>query len=128
MKKHFVTFYSPGTMFAEETSKEIDSWDVNKAIELSKSIVVRYNATPYGFIFSTSESTDWEPRQIAKSPMYYLGGTIKTLEDVESENNPEDHILIQNMRFNGYNRIIENNNSWKSVHPLNDDDIVLQVS
>jgi hypothetical protein len=31
VKQHFVTFYSPGTFFAETSEKPIDSWDVEKA-------------------------------------------------------------------------------------------------
>lgn len=52
MKKHFVIFYSPGTFFNEESTLPIDSWDIDKAIEMSKSIKERYNATPFGFCLS----------------------------------------------------------------------------
>ena len=31
IQKHFITFVSPGTFVHEETEKEIDSWDVEKA-------------------------------------------------------------------------------------------------
>jgi tRNA/tmRNA/rRNA uracil-C5-methylase (TrmA/RlmC/RlmD family) len=47
MKKHFVTFLSPGTFFNEETTKPIDSWDVAKALEMSKTVVERYEQRPY---------------------------------------------------------------------------------
>lgn len=58
MEKHFVKFYSAGSFVAEETVKEIDSWDVNKAIEMSKDITERYGAKPYGFRFITKGRTD----------------------------------------------------------------------
>lgn len=49
MEKHFVKFYSAGIFVAEETVKEIDCWDMDKAIEMSKDIAERYGAKPYGF-------------------------------------------------------------------------------
>ena len=55
MKKHFVTFYSPGTFVAEQTTKPIDSWDVELAVSMSGEIKERYGALPYGFQFSTRE-------------------------------------------------------------------------
>jgi len=51
MKKHFVTFCSPGSFVSEETTKPIESWDTEKAIILSKEITERYNSKPYGFYF-----------------------------------------------------------------------------
>lgn len=127
LKKHFVTFYSPGTFVAEDDTMPIDGWDVEKAVEMARSITQRYNATPYGFQFTTRARNDEEldSKIVQKSPMYYLGGKVETLEEVEARNDPDERTLLANMRGNGYDRIIVNTNSWKWTQPLHDDDIVL---
>jgi len=127
MKKHFVTFYSPGSFVSEETTKEIDEWSTKKAIEMADAITERYNAKPYGFQFKTRERTDDEldSKITEKSNMYYLGGEVFTLAEVKARNDPSDRILISNMECNGYDRIIVNNNSWQFTAPLDDGDIVL---
>lgn len=129
MKKHFVRFLSPGTFVSEETTKEIDSWDIDKAVEMSKTILERYDARPYGFYFITRERSDNEldSHESAKSNMYYLGGTIYTLDDMKAIGNPDDRIFIQNMKINGWERCVENNNSWKFIHPLFPGDVVLDI-
>ena len=63
----------------------------------------------------------------ATSPMYYLGGTILTLEEIEAKNDPNDNILISNMKCNGFDRVVVNSNSYRWTQPLYKDDIVLQV-
>jgi hypothetical protein len=128
IEKHFVTFLSPGIFFNETTTKEIDSWDVNKALEMSRNIVERYDATPYAFYFTTRARDDFDldSKQVAESAMYYLGGEVKTLKQIELECDSNNDILLQNMRSNGYKKVIINSGSWKGVHPLGDNDIVLQ--
>jgi len=93
-----------------------------------KGIKERHGATPYGFYFSTRgrRDGDLDSKVIATSPMYYLGGKIETLVEVKLRNDPKEETLRWNMEHNGYNRIITNTNSYKSVFPLKDDDIVLQ--
>ena len=127
IKQNYVTFYSPGTFFNEEFTKEIDSWDVQEAIKMSKEITERHNSTPYGFQFITRgrEDSDIDSHLITKSNMYYLGGTILTLADVKAKNDPADKILISNMEGNNWDRIIVNNNSWKHTAVFRDEDIVL---
>lgn len=127
MKQHFVTFYSPGTFFAEETTKPIDEWDPEAAIIMAEGIVERHGAKPYGFAFSTRErgGADLDSRQTAKSGMYFLGGRIETLEEVEARNDPKERVLRSNMRGNGWDRIVVNDNSWRTVQPLRDGDVVL---
>jgi hypothetical protein len=127
MQKHFVTFFSPGTFVSEDTTKEIDSWDVEKAKKMAHSITERYAATPFGFQFTTRSrgSDDLDSKVSAKSPMYYLGGKVETLEEVEARNDPKEEILRANMRCNGWHRIITNTNSWKHTAPLNKGDVVL---
>lgn len=129
MKKHFVTFYSPGTFVAEETTKEIDSWDTQKAIEMSKNIKERHGALPYGFQFHTCKRSfrDFNNKEIKRSNMYYLGGEILTLAEVEAKNDPSNKILISNMKCNNWDKIIVNTNSWKWTQPLNPDDIILNM-
>lgn len=128
MQKLFVHFYSPGTFFAEETRKPIDSWDVEKAKEMATSIKERYNAIPYGFCFSTRERTedDLDSREIKRSQMYYFKGKIRTLAEVKKDNLNNESILRINMEGNGYKRVVTGNAPYRWTQPLNDDDVVLE--
>ena len=130
MKKHFVTFYSPGTLVAETSTKPIEAWDEEEAVEMAKSIKERHGATPYGFRFTTRGRgwDDLNSREIAKSGMYYLGGRIDTLEEVKARRSDADRILILNMEGNGYDKVIVNTNSYKSTHFFDDKkDVLLDV-
>ena len=42
MQRHYVTFYSPGSFYAETTTKEIEGWNIETALEISKEIVEIY--------------------------------------------------------------------------------------
>lgn len=129
MQQHFVTFYSPGTFVAEETTKPLDAWSVDLAVRMAREIKERHGAVPYGFRFSTRERgpDDLDSHESARGPMYYLGGKVETLEQVKARATEKDRILIRNMEGNGWHRIITNNNSWRWTQPLNDDDVVLDV-
>jgi len=129
MEQHFVTFYSPGTFFSETTTKTIPSWDTAASVEMARGIVERYEARPYAFRFSTRSRgpDDLDSRVTAQSGYFFLGGKVLTLSDVEGRNDPKDHILISNMRNNGYDKIVVNTNSWKWTQPLGADDVVLDV-
>ena len=50
---HFVTFYSPGSFVAEETTKPIASWDIEAAKKMARTVSERYASKPYGFQFTT---------------------------------------------------------------------------
>lgn len=127
MKKDFVTFYSPGTFVAELTTKPIDKWDVAEAREMAESITERHGARPYAFQFETRERgpDDLDSSVIGSSGLYYLGGEVRTLEEVEAENNPDESILLSNMRCNGWDRIITSTEGWKWTQPLYEKDVVL---
>ena len=127
MEKHFVEFYSPGTFVAEISTKPIDSWDVNLAQEMAHEVIERYNATPYAFCFTTRsrDENDLDSREIARSGTYHLGGRIETLAEVEARNDPKESILRSNMRGNNIERVVINDNSWRSTQPLGKNDVVL---
>ena len=129
MKAHFVTFFSPGTFLAESTTKPIHSWNVDEAVKMSRTIKERYGALPYGFQFSTRTRgvNDLDSKVDKKSHMYYLGGRIETLKEVEARNDPKEEILRDNMRCNGYDRIVVNDNSWRWTQPFNKGDVVLDI-
>jgi hypothetical protein len=129
MKKHFVTFYSPGTFVAESTTKPIPSWDVKLALEMVKFIVERHNATPYAFHFSTREQgeEDLDSRETKTSNLYYLHGKVETLAQVKARALPKEKILLSNMECNGWDRIITSTRGWKWTQPLHKSDVVLNV-
>lgn len=127
MEKHFVTFYSPGTFFHEETTKPIASWNVATAKKMARKIVERYNAKPFGFRFCTRTrgEQDLDSKVAKESPMYYLGGQVETLEQVKARATKKDSILVSNMEGNQWDRVITNANSYKVTQPLMADDVVL---
>jgi len=128
MEAHFVTFFSPGTIVAEKSERPIDSWDVETAKRLARTIHERHGALPYAFQFTTRTrgEQDLDSKVTEQSPLYYLGGTVETLDQVKARATAKDRILISNMEGNGYKRIITNRNSWKWTAPLTDDDVVLE--
>lgn len=127
--KHFVRFYSPGTLTAETTIKPINKWDKSKAIQMSKEIKERHGALPYRFCFFCRgrKTGDLDSDMIATSRMYYLGGIVKTLEEIKSEKDRKNRILISNMEGNKWNKIVINNNSYTWTQPLKDKDEVLNI-
>ena len=127
MQKHFVTFYSPGTFVSEATEKPVEAWDVKIACRMARKIKERYAATPYAFRFSTRGrgDNDLDSKITATSPLYYLGGTVRTAEEVLAGTDPKEDILRLNVSGNGYKRIIVNDNSWRFTAPLEEGDVVL---
>lgn len=129
MEKHFVTFFYPGTFCAEFTSKSIDAWNVDEAVEMARSIVERHGAKPYGFQFSTRgrEDDELDSKVIDKSGMYFLGGEVSTVEQVRKRADPSEKILLSNMEINGYEAVVHNKNSYSWTQPLGENDVVLDV-
>ena len=127
IQQHFVEFSSPGTFFPEQTAKAVESWDVQKAVEMSREITERYGSKPYGFRFYTWSRgpNDLDSRVSARSVFYWLGGDIRTAEEVLSGNDPREDILRSNVRINSFRRVITNHNSWSFTSVLGDDDVVL---
>lgn len=127
MKKHFITFYSPGTFVAEQSTKEIDSWDVERAKKMANEVSERYGATPYGFRFSTRErgEHDLDSTVTKTSPMHYMNCKVETLDEIEARNDPKDEILRSNMRCNGYDKVVRSVKGWAWAQPLLNNDVVL---
>lgn len=131
MQAHFVTFYSPGTFVAEQSTKPIGSWDVEEAVKMADEIEERYGAVPYGFQFTTRSRADDElnSKVTATSPTYYLPHCkIETLVEIEARNDPKEETLRGNMRCNGWDKVVRTTKGWKWTQPLRDGDVALAES
>jgi hypothetical protein len=135
MRKHYAVFFSPGTLIAESSFREVPSWDPAIAAKLAQGIVERYDATPYAFRFETQIEHDpvpdgeggmlkVQPRTITKSGLYFLGGTLVTLDDVERRNDPKESILRFNMRENSVVVCENRENRFRSTIPFEEDDVL----
>ena len=134
-KQHFVTFYSPGTMFDERTTRSIDEWDAKKAAKVASGIVERHGAKPYGFQFETRIVADdiddgsggklkVQPKTVETSGMHFLGGHLETVDDVAKRVDPKEDILLRNMRCNGWWVICVTVNGYRSTHRFEADSIL----
>ena len=138
MRKHKVTFYSPGTFMSESSSFDIDSWDTAKAVEMSEKIIERYNAKPYGFVFTTilvhEDVPDGEggflhveSKKVKESGIHFLGGRLETYTEVVNRNDPKEEILRSNMRGNEQWIVCINTNSFRSTMPFDEEDCIVDA-
>lgn len=138
MRKHQVTFYSPGTLFSESSIYDIDSWDTAKAVELAEKVMERYNAKPYGFVFETVIVAEDVPdgeggtlkvqsKLVKKSGIHFLGGRLETYDDVLDRNDKKEEILRSNMRGNEMWIVCVNDNSWRSTIPFDEKDCIVDA-
>jgi len=136
MRRHYVVYSSPGTFVDEETSREVAAWDVEAAAAGAADVTERHGAKPYGFQFVTVLVADpipdgeggtlaVEPREVARSGMHFLGGTLLTLDSIRQRADPRDSILISNMEGNDWPVVVENNNSWRTVRPFGEEDCIV---
>jgi hypothetical protein len=127
MEQHFVTFFSPGTFFAEQTTLPIDSWDVEQAKQMAATVTERYNAKPYAFQFSTRSRSDSEldSSVSAKSKMYFINCRIRTVAEVEANSDPKEQTLLANMKGNGWGAIAQTITGWKWSQPFEEGDVLL---
>ena len=134
-RKHFVTFYSPGTFVSEESTRPIEEWDTVKACRMAKGVTERYGAKPFGFRFSTCIVSDpvsdgeggelaVQAKEVQRSGIYHLGGTLLTYDDVNARARKGDEILLGNMRSHSP-IVVENANSWRSTTAFNEEDVLL---
>jgi hypothetical protein len=138
-RKHYVTFYSPGSFMAETSTYEIAERDPRLAVAQAEKVVERHGAKPYGFRFETRIVADpvpdgeggtlnVEPKTVDESGTYFLGGKIETLDDVELRGDPKEDILRSNMRSNGWYIVCVNCNSYRSVQPFGVKDFVVDAT
>jgi hypothetical protein len=129
MEKQFVTFLSPGTFFAENSTLPIDSWDVDVAMTMAAKVTERYNAKPYGFYFSTRERSeeDLDSHETKRSATYYLPHCrVMTLDEIKARNDPKDSTLICNMECNRHDKVVTTTSGWKWTQPFEKDDVLLE--
>lgn len=138
MRKHYVTFYSPGTLFMEQTTRPIEAWDPKLAIGVGADVVERYGAKPFAFSFSTRIERDpvpddeggtlkVEPKTVATSCRYFIGerGTWDLLRLSQMKETPESEILRSNMRCNDWPIVIESRRSYRVTQPFESHDVVI---
>lgn len=137
--QHLAVFYSPGTFFHEEMSIILDKPTVAEAVAASKGVVERYGATPFGFQIveqivgdpvpdGRGGTLDVMPKKVRTSGMYFLGGRLRKLDDIEAVADPSESILVSNMRANDQPVVVENTNSWKSTHVFGENDVLLDAT
>lgn len=104
--KHRVTYFTPGILFPEEYTHDIEERDPQLAVE-------RAPANTYCFNFYDVEEApdlgaDFKVVPVAKNKTkrYYIGGTLYTLAEVEALGKGME-ILASNMRGNHWDRIIK---------------------
>jgi hypothetical protein len=132
-----VEFFSPGTLFAETSSRKISEWDTREAVRLSEQILERHGAVPYGFRFRTQLVSDpvpdgeggklkVTPKCVEESPTYYLGGRVETWDEIVARADKREDIMRSNMRGNGWPLVVVIDRKYRSTLPFLPDQKIVE--
>jgi hypothetical protein len=135
-KRSFVVFLSPGTFVSEQSERPIEAWDPKAAMGLAEQIVERHNARPYGFYFverlvappipdGQGGTMEVQPKDIKESGVYYIDGTLRTVDQVQAAADPSESILLSNMEFNEWPIVVTTARSWKYTAIFREEDFVV---
>lgn len=115
-RQSFAAFYSPGTIVSEKTRKPCRRGDVKGAVKLMEGVEERHGATPFGFVFEDGNGK-------SLSGVHFVTGKVMRYDEIPETD--DNHILRSNMRCNNWPLVVENRNSYRSVHPFKEDDVVV---
>ena len=123
MTKHIVIFSWPGFFFADSKPHPISDWNVTEAMKIARD----YKDLPYCFQFITRERADddLDSHVSKRSGMFYIGGTVFTLDEIKAEHDPNNRILLSNMENNNWDRIIRVR-GW--TQPFEEGDHIVDIS
>lgn len=138
-RKHYVTFLSPGTFFNEESDRPIAEWDPRAAVALADTIVERYGATPYAFMFSTRLEAEPIPdgeggtlgvasKTVTTSGRYYLGGKLLTVDEIAARAAPDESILLSNMKCNDWPIVVEIARKYRTIQPFEENAVIVDAT
>lgn len=105
MLKHFVIFIISAKFGTDIIEREIESWDPKLACNLIKTLITY----PLAFYFETKSCVNTESNYFVTektSNMFFINGVISSLQELQDRNNPEDSILISQLKQNNVENFI----------------------
>lgn len=98
----FVKFWRRGVFVDEDSNRSVASRDIGALLIPDTAYALEFYDRrvhdDHGVVLS-SEPFNWSPR-------FFIGGRIMTAQEVEREI-PDHDILLDNMRINGWDRVIQ---------------------
>jgi len=124
-RKHFIQFQYSGSFFSEETSVEIVERDPSKIEVPPGAYCFSFYDQIVGTIIESigDKEIAVNSAQLDKSPTYYYGGKVYTVEELKKKF-PNEQTLITNVEINSCKRTIKcRNGNWRF---FKDDDVLIE--
>lgn len=114
---YYARYYSAGTFVAERSDVELTGMSTYEAAQKAKSVVERFGARPYAFVFLQGDAK----QQVGGT--HFLGGSLLRMDDVVHDKDKE--ILMFNMKTNRHPIAIMVTNGYTSHHYFEEQDVVV---
>lgn len=119
MIQHYVKFYFPGVIIADESMEKVGSRDP-EGLKIPKGA--------YAFQFFSRAEMQIDGNVLVGegknySGIYYVNGVVEELGDIPDTH--ENKNLLWNMKASGWNRVVKTNCGW--YRPFNEGDVIIKV-
>jgi len=136
-RQKFVVFFSPGTLFPEVSQMPVEMGTIEEAIQLSKGVIERHDATPYAFEFVTRIIADpiddgeggklkVTPKEVERSARHFIDGEVLLYENiVGEEEDGESSIAARNMKNSDSPIVVRCSSPFKTTSSFEKDHVVV---
>ncbi|MEH2698511.1 hypothetical protein DXU03_15155 [Rhizobium johnstonii] len=121
-----VHFSFPQMFRADEVVGNLPSFDVEEAKKIANRMISQWGDQPFSFHFVRRYLKSNGNQSLEVSPTYFLGGHVRTLEDVCCDNKPDEQILVANMRARDYRRVITTQTQPPALFMFPDDAVLVE--
>jgi hypothetical protein len=124
------TFLFPGSLFPEESEREVDTKDPKAVAKLAPKGAFCFVLQGWVTKTTTVNGEDFEKteRDGKGTGRFYLGGTVYTLAQLKAKfgSDPDKRILISNIEGNDWGKAIQcRTGNWQ---PFTDQDVLLDIA
>ena len=106
IRRTYIEFVYPGTLFNETSTKEVKSRDTARVNVPDGAFGFKFFDILEATVEADGKSVKLTSARINESPMFYYGGRIYTRAEAAREI-PNNRTLLSNMDGNGWDRVIK---------------------
>lgn len=126
MSQISLNYFFQDTSRPDEVVMDLSAFDIGEAIEIAESSMDEWGDQPFAFQFVNRYLKENGRYSHQFSPTYYLGGRVRTIQEIQSADKPDERELLRKMALCRCDKVITTVTPCPVTLPFARDGVVLE--